>query len=371
MRPTARPIDQQIVLTMLCVACPAPAGFAGNNRPQTPAPPFPYVSQDVTFDSHDGTATLAGTLTLPKAGGPFAAACLVPGATPFDRDETIAGHKPFLVLSDHLTRKGFAVLRVDDRGVGKSTGNKFAASLSDLAKDAIACVSFLKTQPNIDDKRVGLIGHSFGAILAPIAAAESDDVGFVVMLAGTGQSWMDFLAASHALHDEGTVQVNRKLASVMNKMLRAVDGDAVRIKDVRARWETFIPTLPHNEQPHAKKFMNALEGINMFLSVRPLRDMLAHDPAATLSRVKCPVLAVAGDRDPMAITLSSIASALKAGGHKDHVVRKLPKLNHMFQTVELADYEDGPGHWGRIGETLSPVALDIISTWLSDRFIEQ
>ncbi len=370
MQHTARAIGQQIVLTMLCVAYPAPAAFAGKNRPQTPAPPFPYFSRDVTFDSEDGTVTLAGTLTLPKTGEPFAAAYLVPGATPFDRDETISGHKPFLVLSDHLTRNGFAVLRVDDRGVGKSTGSKFAASLSDLANDAIACVSFLKTQPNIDDKRIGLIGHSLGAILAPIAAARSDDVAFVIMMAGTGESWMDFLAAAHAIDGEGTVQVNRKLSSIMNKMLRAVDGEAVRMKDVRARWETFIPTLPYSERVHAKNFMNALQGIDMFLAVRPLRDMLAHDPAATLSRVKCPVLALTGDRDPMAITLPSIASALKAGGHKDHVVRKLPKLNHMFQTVELEDYEDGPGHWGRIEETLSPVALNIISTWLSDRFIE-
>ena len=124
-----RPIAQQIVLTTLCLACAAPAAFFGNNRRQTPAPPFPYVSRNVTFDSEDGRVTLAGTLTLPKTGGPFAAACLVPGATPFDRDETISGHKPFLVLSDHLTRNGFAVLRVDDRGVGKSTGSKFAACL--------------------------------------------------------------------------------------------------------------------------------------------------------------------------------------------------------------------------------------------------
>ena len=232
-------------------------------------------------------------------------------------------------------------------------------------------MSFLKTQPRIDGKRIGLIGHSLGAILAPIAAAQSDEVGFVIMMAGTGESWMDFLAAAHALDGEGTVQVNRKLSSVMNKMLRAVDGEAVRMKDVRARWELIIPTLPFNEQPHAKSFMNALKGIDMFLALRPLREMLAHDPAATLSQVKCPVLALAGDRDPMAITLPSIASALKASGHKDHVVLKIPKLNHMFQTVELEDYEDGPGHWGRIEETLSPVALDIISTWLSDRFVEQ
>lgn len=372
MRRQTRPYALRITWTMLCLTCMPPATLAGRNRPQTPAPPFPYISKDVTFDSQDGTVTLAGTLTLPKTGGPFPAAYLIPGGSPFDRDESFGGHKLFLVLSDHLTRNGIAILRVDDRGVGKSTGSKFAASLSDLAKDAIAGVAFLKAQPNIDSKRVGLIGHSLGAILAPIAAAQSDDVGFVIMMAGTGESWMDFLAASHALDQgEGTLPVNRKLSSVMNKMLRAVDGEAVRMKDVRARWETFIPTLPQNEQPHARSFMNGLKGINMFLSLRPLRDMLAHDSAATLSRVKCPVLALTGDRDPMAITLPSIASALKAGGHKDHVVRKLPKLNHMFQTVELEDYEDGPQHWARIEETISPVALDAISTWLADRFINE
>jgi hypothetical protein len=326
---------------------------------------------DVTFKSQDGTATLAGTLTLPRTGGPFPAAYLIPGGAPFDRDESIAGHKTFLVLSDYLTRNGFATLRVDDRGVGKSTGHKFTVPLNDLARDAIAGVSFLKKQSNINAERVGLIGHSLGAILAPIAAAESDDVAFVILMGGSGEPWMDYLAASHALDGEGTVQVNRKLSAIMNKMLRAEDGGTVQIKDVRDQWEAFIQTLPADEQTQARSFMNALVGMDSFLAARPLRDMLALDPVLSLSRVRCPILALAGERDPTAIMLPAIRAALETGGNKDLMVQTLPQLNHMFQTVKTEDYKETPAQWARIEETISPVALDTILTWLADRFIKK
>ncbi len=367
-----RPGAQGLIGTVLCLGCICSTVFAGGNRPQTPTPPFPYISEEVTFASSNGESTLAGTLALPKTGGPFPAVYLIPGGAPFDRDETLAGHKPFLVLADHLVRKGFAVLRVDDRGVGKSTGSKFAVTLSDLAGDVVTGVSFLRAQPNIDPRRVGIIGHSLGAIIAPIAAVESEGVGFLVLLGGTGEMWMDYLASSYALHDgKGTVEVNRKLSAVMNKMLWAKDGDTVRMKDVREKWEAFVPTLSTGEQTHARSFIGAVKDIDTFLAVRPFHDLLAHDSAATLSRVKCPVLALTGGRDPMALTLPSIGATLKAGGNSDFTIRELPNLNHMLQTVDSKDYEDGPAQWRQIEETMSPVALDAISTWLTDQFIEK
>lgn len=359
-----------VVLWLGAIPSAAPAG---KNRPQTPTPPFPYVTKDVTFTSQDGSATLAGTLTLPRTGGPFPAAYLIPGAAPSDRDETFAGHKMFLVLADHLTRKGFAVLRADDRGVGKSTGSKFAASFDDLALDAVAGMSFLKAQPGIDPKRVGVIGHSLGAVLAPVTAARSDDVSFVIMMAGTGESWMDYLAARAAEDGEGTVDVNRKLAAIMNKMLRADNPKPIRMNDVREEWEALVQTLPADEQGHAREFMNGhtLTGLGLFLGARPLREMLAYDPATTFPKVHCPVLAITGDRDPMAITLPSIEAALKDGGNEAHSVLTLPHLNHMFQTVKTENYEEGPAQWAQSKETISPVALEAMSTWLTDRFVDK
>ncbi len=143
-------------------------------RPQEPKPPFPYTEHEVTFSN--GPIKLAGTLTVPEGDGPFPAALLISGSGAQDRNEEVFDHKPFLVLSDHLTRAGIAVLRVDDRGVGESTGSAIDATSEDFAGDALAGVNFLRTRDEIDKKKIGLIGHSEGGIIAPQVATESDDV---------------------------------------------------------------------------------------------------------------------------------------------------------------------------------------------------
>src|SRR5262249_22610129 len=127
-----------------------------------------------------------GTLTVPRPGGPFPAVLLITGSGPQDRDEAVAGHKPFLILADHLTRQGVAVLRVDDRGVGGSTGTLATATGDDFADDVLAGVEFLKTRSEINPKRIGLIGHSEGGMVAPLVASKSNDIAFIVLMAGPG-----------------------------------------------------------------------------------------------------------------------------------------------------------------------------------------
>ncbi len=155
-------------------------------RPQTPKPPFPYKVVEVSYQNKSGGVTLAGTLTEPAGSGPFPALILISGSGAQDRDETIFEHKPFLVLADALTRRGVAVLRLDDRGVGGSTGSTSGSTSEDFAGDVLAGIAFLKTRSEIDGTRLGLLGHSEGGIIAPMVAVRSPDVAFIVLMAGTG-----------------------------------------------------------------------------------------------------------------------------------------------------------------------------------------
>ena len=155
-------------------------------RPQEPQPPLPYEAKEVTFSSLAPGVTLAGTLTLPRGVAKAPAVALITGSGPEDRDETVFGHKPFLVLADHLTRRGIAVLRFDDRGVGGSSAATPGATSRDLAADALGAIRCLAGRPEVDPARIGLLGHSEGAAIAVMAAVGSPDVRFVVMLAGAG-----------------------------------------------------------------------------------------------------------------------------------------------------------------------------------------
>lgn len=156
------------------------------NRPQEPRAPHPYYSEEVTFQNEKADITLAGTLTMPEKEGNYPAVILITGSGPQDRNEELVGHKPFLVIADHLTKNGVAVLRHDDRGFGKSTGDFSAATSADLATDVKSALEYLKTRKEIDSNKIGLIGHSEGGLIAPMVAVSSNDVNFIVLLAGTG-----------------------------------------------------------------------------------------------------------------------------------------------------------------------------------------
>lgn len=348
-------------------------------RSQEPKPPYPYDSEDVTFANAQAPGvTLAGTLTIPRGDGPFPAVVLVTGSGPQNRNEELLTHKPFLVLSDYLTRHGIAVLRYDDRGVAKSTGNFATATSADLATDALAAVEFLKTRSRIDPARIGIAGHSEGGIIAPMVAAESDDVAFIVLLAGTGLNGEQILLLQSALIAraagvaEPDVDANRKLQEQIFAVLRSgVDTATARAEIaglVRKQVEGMTPAR------RAEVGLNSQTDIDMAIrsqvaqATSPwMRFFLTYEPASALRKVHVPVLAINGSKDlqvPPKENLAAIEEALRQGGDKDVTVKELPGLNHLFQTAGTGS----PAEYATIEETMSPLALRTIADWINERF---
>jgi pimeloyl-ACP methyl ester carboxylesterase len=337
------------------------AETAALRRPQTPTPPFPYRAVEVAFDSAPGVR-LAGTLTLPPGQGPFPAAVLITGSGAQDRDETLLGHKPFAVLADHLTRKGIAVLRYDDRGFAKSTGNFAQATSPDFATDAEAAVGFLRSRPEIDPARIGLIGHSEGGMIAPIAAVKDPKVAYVVLLAGPGVPSLDLMAAQrHAVFVArgANPAVAAKQEAVMAKLDRAVlqapSPEAARAEARKVLGEALAA---QGASPDAAAAQTELMGSKWY------RYFIAYDPRPTLAKVRQPILALNGSKDVQVVASQNLPAIREATkGNKDVTVLELPGLNHLFQTAQTG----APGEYLRNEETFSPKALEIVSSWIVAR----
>jgi len=325
-------------------------------RPQDPVRPYPYKDEDVAFANASANITLAGTLTIPPGKGPFPAAVLIAGSGPHDRDETILGHRPFLVLSDYLTRKGIVVLRYDKRGIAKSTGDYKAATTADFATDAEAAVAFLKTRPEVNPHEIGLIGHSEGGVIAPMVAAHDPSVAFVVMMAGSGVPGDQIIVEQVLLLNEagGTPREEaQKDAANERKLLTLVerekDDDALAPK-LRAELIADGDKNPNDSQ--IKALMSPW-----------YRYFLQYDPATALRELKCPVLALIGSKDmqvPADQNLPAIRKALAESGNKNFEVDQLPGLNHLFQTANTGALSE----YATISQTIAPIALERISSWI-------
>ena len=340
------------------------------NRPQMPQRPFPYREEEVTYRNERAGIAFAGTLTLPVSGAPFPAAILLTGSGPQDRDETIAGHKPFLVLADYLTRRGIAVLRSDDRGVGGSQAGSADDTSADFATDALAAAEYLQGRADIDDERIGLIGHSEGGLVAAIAAAESADLAFVVMLAGTGTTGDEVLHAQteFMLRQSGASDaVIAALRSVRTQIFEIVKADSTvpladRFGAVRA---DLVAELRDGGFPEQTAVAQVDALIRSFAN-EWFRYFLRFDPANTLRQVRAPVLALGGERDfqvPARDNLPAIEAALRAGGNADYTVRELPELNHLFQTSRTG----AASEYAEIEETFDPDALALVGDWVFTR----
>ncbi len=327
-------------------------------HPQEPKRPFPYAEEGVRFrNPKTSDVTLAGTFTKPKSEGQFPAVLLITGAGPQDRDETIAGQKPFLVLADYLTRRGIAVLRVDDRGTAKSTGNFDKATTADFASDAEAEVHYLMGRKDVDQKHIGLIGHGEGAIIAPMVAVRMPQIAFVVLLAGTAVPGEQVLLAqteraelaAHIPTDQ--VDVDERIGKMLYGMVLKGRSEA----DMRAT----LNRLPEDYRPYLESWQRQLPR----LQAPWLRFFLSYDPAPTLEKVKCPVLALEGTKDMQVVpnqNVHAMKAALARGGNHDSEVVLLPGLNYMFQTAKT-----GLGwEYARIQETISPVVLNKIGDWI-------
>ena len=341
-------------------------------RPQMPRAPFPYNAVEVAYDNKEAGNKLAGTLTLPRGDGPFTAVVMISGSGAQDRDETLLGHKPFLVMADYLTRRGIAVLRFDDRGVGESTGDHGKATSADFATDVKAGVDYLKTRKEIDPKRIGLMGHSEGGLIAPMVAARyPDDVAFIVLLAGPGVPGEEILAAQSALIQKAMgrnpVAVEKSTASArkLYALLREQkDGDLSKTSIDALLKETLAGLSDTERKALGDNPSAAMEGQLKLLQSPWFRYFLTFDPRPTLAKVKCPVLAINGEKDlqvPPGQNLPEIAKALKEGGNSAVTIRELANLNHLFQTSKTG----APTEYSQIEETFAPAALELVGDWIT------
>ena len=345
-------------------------------RPQEPKEPFPYTAEEVIFENTEAGITFAGMLTLPESGEDFPAVLLLSGSGPQDRDEAAFGHRPFLVLADDLTRKGIAVLRVDDRGVGGSTGHFDGATALDFTEDAMAGVAYIKRRDEIDTDRIGLIGHSEGGMIAPLVAVRSPDVAFIVLIASPGLpiKQMEYSDRARSLKargaSDGLIARNRCLQkSLFTVIEQETDGPIVR-----DAFTALITDFSKGLQADEKDIMGISEETlnayieNQFQRLHSpwFRFYLPYDPGMVLRKVNCPVLAINGEKDvqvPSKENLAAIVKTLEAGGNSNYTIKELSHLNHLLQTAETGNISE----YGKIEETMSPTALHLIGNWILEQ----
>ena len=352
-------------------------------RPQEPKEAKgerPYDEEEVVY-SHDpeagleasfrlgggGPVSLSGTLTMPKdSGAPFPAVILVSGSGPQDRDETIADHKPFLVLADRLTRQGFAVLRYDDRGVGSSTGEFGQATSFDFVRDCRAGLRYLRSRRDIDPRRLVVAGHSEGGLIAPLVAEREPGLAGIILLAGPAVNGREILLYQGRKIREamGMPAESVKLeGDFQEKLLQIASGNApreVKARELEALVSARLDTLPKAVRERAGRQLRAQ---TRQLLTPWFQAFLGHDPAAPLKRVRCPVLALFGGKDLQVHpdqNLVPMVQALDAGPCEDFSVLRLEGLNHLFQPASTG----APLEYAQIKTTMTPRVFRLMATWL-------
>lgn len=338
-------------------------------RPQEPKEPFPYTIEEVKYENKKAKIMLAGTLTIPEGEGKHPVVVLISGSGPQDRDESILKHKPFWVLADYWTRNGFAVLRFDDRGVGESEGDFATATSADFATDVDAAVLFLKKHDRINTKKIGLAGHSEGGMIAPMVASKNKNVAFIVLLAGPGVPGNELLLKqSHdIMKQKGFSAEELAVAEKTSRKIYAAViqdtkddlgvGDLVKLvnEDADELDEATRKTLGFDEVTLRQNITS--------LQTPWMRYFIRYQPKETLRKVKCPVLAINGEKDLQVAAkpnLEGIEAALKLAKNKNVKIVSLPNLNHLFQTAETGAMDE----YIKIEETFSPEAMKLVLDWM-------
>ncbi|MFT4022433.1 MAG: alpha/beta fold hydrolase [Flavihumibacter sp.] len=340
-----------------------------DRKPQEPRPPFPYRSEDISFPNAAAGIELAGTLTLPEQPGKYPAVVLITGSGPQNRNEELASHKPFWVIADYLTRQGIAVLRFDDRGVGKSTGHFATAVSTDFAADVKAAVAYLQSRKEIDQKKIGLIGHSEGGMIAPMVAAGSKNIRFIILLAGPGIPGDKLLLLQQRLILEagGTpasivkVQQERN-AKYIDMVMRAGNLDSLKPALAEVMAKDFTANAKTNDRPDSTLMKMMLQQAATFATPW-MQYFLRYDPAPALQRVRCAVLALNGGKDlqvPPDPNLAAIRTALEKAGNKNFTIKEYPNLNHLFQESKTGL----PAEYAAIDQTFSPQVMEDMAVWI-------
>lgn len=337
-------------------------------RSQDPAKPYTYYTEDVTFENKMAGIRLAGTLSMPSREGKYPAVVLITGSGPQNRDEELLNHRPFLVLADHLTRKGIAVLRYDDRGVGASEGLFGAATTADFATDAAAAFQYLQERKEIDKQQIGLVGHSEGGAISEMLGAQNKEIAFVILLAGPGIPGDRILLLQKELIEkaggvsESEITKGLKANKELFDLVKTTHDEAVLKTKMTELVTKAINEAELPEGVSIDKNNVVKEQVAQLLSPW-MRYFIQYDPAADIKKITCPILALNGTKDlqvPCEANLAAIKKYAVESGNKNVTVKKMEGLNHLFQecaTGAPSEYED-------IDQTFSPVALKEISDWL-------
>ncbi len=346
-----------------------------NSRPQTPVPPFPYKTDSLVYRSLADSLVYGVTLTIPDGKGPFPAIILITGSGAQDRNEAILRHQPFAVIADYLTRQGYLVMRVDDRGIGLSNGNFAAATTYDFASDVEQHIAFLQKRKDVNKQKIGLLGHSEGGMIAPLVAVKHRDISFVILLAGPGIPVGKLMAEQNyavlkasGIDSLAALSYSRFFEKAIPKVAAASDTGTAKaglVADLKA-WQAnenpnrvIATTGIHDE----KSLDNYVKLVVKRIYTPWFRAFLLFDPQPNLRKLQCKVLALNGSRDIQVLpasNLQGIRESLAAGGNKHYVVEEVPGLNHLFQTCKACTLME----YGVITETVSPLALELMRNWL-------
>lgn len=344
---------------------------AKKDKPQDPKKPYPYSSEDITFENANaGNIKLAGILTLPKDVKNPPVVILITGSGPQNRNQELLGHKPFLVLSDHLTRQGIAVLRYDDRGTAESKGDFSTATSFDFASDVEAAMTYLQTRSDVVDvNKIGLVGHSEGGLIAPIVAARNKNVAFCVLLAGPGVGGKEVLLTQgkRAAELEGYPAIDiansQEISAKVFDISANYKGEASK-QEIAVLFQELKAKITFEKAKQEFTELAMKQQLEMITSPW-MRTFLGYDPQTSLQKVNCPVLAVNGEKDFQVISklnLDAIEKGLK--NNKDVTIKQFKDLNHLFQTSETGALSE----YAQIEETFAPIALHFVSAWIKERF---
>lgn len=346
------------------------------SRPQSPHPPYPYLNEDVEFDNPDKTLHYGATLTIPKGKGPFAAMILITGSGAQNRDEEIFEHKPFAVIADYLTRQGFMIMRVDDRGIGTSSGDFSKATTADFVTDVSTSLNYLKNRKEVDLKRLGILGHSEGGMIAPMVASQRNDINFIILLAAPGEKISTLMEKqnvdilkSAGVSNEAAEDYGKLYHNMVSVFLEAkTTGEAeTNLAGVVNEWKKNTPkdiVIATTGIMNDTTQQNFIKGLSATLNSPWYKYFLQFDPRPYLTKLNCKVLALNGEKDLQVSSkdnLAAINTALKKSNSPSYEVKEMPGLNHLFQDCNKCTLNE----YSELEETFSPRALHIISEWLN------
>lgn len=345
-------------------------------REQTPKTIEGYKSELIQFTQSNDQTLLSATLTIPEGEGPFPAAILLSVAGANDRDQTHSGgHKPFLVLSDYLSKNGFAVLRCDDRGVGESSGDLFKCDFSTLTNDALSAYQYLVQREDIDPQKIGFIGNSEGTVIGGMAAIKEPNIAFTIMIGAIGVPLstltVDRLNKMQPMYQLSELQ-KKEIIEYYEKLDKIVKRNAPA-----SQKKSEIEYLKANSTFDKPGFPNHLfflppdreDRINLYLSPW-YKAQATYNPKDLLPHLKCPILIINGSLDVFQSpdqNFPAIQKALLESGNKDFTLMVAPDVNHVMQMAKTGF----PTEYAKLQNTVSPIILKTITFWLESRFITE